>query len=191
MSAATLLLFIAATGCGKSQVVSEGETTPPAPKLAEAVPAVAPEPAPVAAPAPPAAPPAAAVAKAPPPPPAVPAPVKTAPRLELQRIHFEFDQAALRQDARDILNSNAEQLSRNASGRIRIEGHCDERGTAEYNLALGDRRAKNAYQYLVDLGVGADRLDVVSYGNEVPLVPDHDETAWAQNRRVEFVAVLN
>ena len=107
----------------------------------------------------------------------------------LQRIHFDFDQSALTPDARDILAKNSKYLEQKAGLRIRIEGHCDERGTTEYNLALGERRAKAAYQYLMDLGVDPNRMNVVSYGEEVPLDAGHNEAAWAQNRRAEFVEV--
>lgn len=112
---------------------------------------------------------------------------QTAPGL--QRIHFAFDQAALSTEARDILSKNANYLQDRPGARIRIEGHCDERGTAEYNLALGERRAKAAYQYLMDLGIDPNRMTVVSYGKEVPLDPAHTEVAWAKNRRDEFVEI--
>ncbi len=107
----------------------------------------------------------------------------------LQRIHFDFDKAVIRPDAREVLKQNAEYLLANPGVRIRIEGHCDERGTTEYNLALGERRAKAAYQYLMDLGIDPNRMTIISYGEEMPLDPRHNEEAWAKNRRAEFVEI--
>ncbi|MHB8764760.1 MAG: peptidoglycan-associated lipoprotein Pal [Deferrisomatales bacterium] len=106
----------------------------------------------------------------------------------LSRIQFDFDQAVLRPDAREVLAANAEYLKANPAVRVRIEGHCDERGTSEYNLALGERRAAAARQFLADLGVDPSRLSTVSYGKEHPLDPRRTEEAWAANRRAEFVA---
>jgi peptidoglycan-associated lipoprotein len=105
----------------------------------------------------------------------------------LNRIHFDFDQSALTAEAKATLEKNAKFLTANPGLRVRIEGHCDERGTTEYNIALGERRAKAAFQYLVDLGVDPNRMGVMSYGKEVPLDPGHNEAAWAKNRRAEFV----
>lgn len=107
----------------------------------------------------------------------------------LARIHFDFDKAVLGKEAQDLLKRNGKYLNERQAIRIRIEGHCDERGTTEYNLALGERRAKAAYQYLMDLGVDPNRMSVVSYGEEQPLDPAHTEEAWAKNRRAEFVEV--
>jgi peptidoglycan-associated lipoprotein len=105
----------------------------------------------------------------------------------LQRIYFDFDSYVLTKDARDILASDGELLLKKISGKVTIEGHCDERGSDEYNLALGEKRAKAAMNYLVTLGVPADRLSIISYGKEKPLEPGHDEAAWAKNRRAELV----
>lgn len=103
-------------------------------------------------------------------------------------IYFDFDSSDLRQDARNTLTKNAEMLLKSKPvTKIKIEGNCDERGSAEYNLALGERRAKSAMQYLVTLGVQPERLSVISYGKEKPAVEGHDEAAWAKNRRDEFV----
>lgn len=103
----------------------------------------------------------------------------------LMRVHFEFDQYVLTADARDTLKKNAAYLK--AKGvRVQIEGHCDERGSDEYNLALGEKRALAVKNYLVSLGVPADRLSIISYGEEIPLVMASTEAAWAQNRRAEF-----
>jgi len=105
-------------------------------------------------------------------------------------VYFDFDKSDLRQDARDTLSKNAEiMLKSHATAKVQIEGHCDERGSAEYNLALGERRAKSAMQYLTTLGVQTDRLSVISYGKEKPAVTGNDEEAWAKNRRAEFVIV--
>lgn len=103
-------------------------------------------------------------------------------------IYFEFDQYNVREDQRERMRKNAEYLSSN-SMRIRIEGNCDERGTNEYNMALGERRAVSAKKYLVNLGVSADRLETISYGEEKPLNFGHDDLAWSQNRRADFVAI--
>jgi peptidoglycan-associated lipoprotein len=102
-------------------------------------------------------------------------------------IYFDFDRSELKPEAREVLNQKAEALRQYPDVRIRIEGHCDERGTVEYNLALGERRAEAARQYLIDLGIDPDRLTTVSYGEERPAVPESNEAAWAQNRRDEFV----
>jgi peptidoglycan-associated lipoprotein len=116
-------------------------------------------------------------------------PVKTATEVSaFETIYFDFDKSDLRQDARNTLTKNAEILLKSKQAtKIKIEGHCDERGSAEYNLALGERRAKSALQYLVTLGVQPDRLSIISYGKEKPAVQGNDEEAWAKNRRDEFV----
>jgi peptidoglycan-associated lipoprotein len=107
--------------------------------------------------------------------------------LSFETVYFDFDKSDLRKDAREVLNKNAELIKSKSNAKIQIEGHCDERGSAEYNLALGERRANSSLQYLVTLGVKADRLSVISYGKEKPAVKGSDEAAWAKNRRAEFV----
>ena len=102
-------------------------------------------------------------------------------------IHFEFDKSRLLPEAKAILRVKAEWLKANPEAQVIIEGHCDERGTNEYNLALGDRRAQSAKTYLVDLGIAPERLTCISYGEERPLDPGHNEAAWAKNRRDQFV----
>ena len=102
------------------------------------------------------------------------------------RIQFEFDMANITPDARAVLDNNASCLKENAQMQISIEGHCDERGSAEYNLALGERRASAVKQYLVDLGVPSSRLRTVSFGEAKPAVQGHNESAWRYNRRSEF-----
>lgn len=104
-----------------------------------------------------------------------------------QPIFFEYDSAELTTPGQGVLNTNASILKKYASWVVTIEGHCDERGTAEYNLALGERRALAARNYLVSLGVSADRLRTVSYGKEFPFDAGHSEGAWAKNRRAHFV----
>lgn len=101
-------------------------------------------------------------------------------------IYFDFDRSDLRADAREGLQANASYLKSNSGVSITIEGNCDERGSNEYNLALGKRRAEAAYKYLVDLGVESSRMTTVSYGEEKPAVEGHNELAWAKNRRDDF-----
>jgi peptidoglycan-associated lipoprotein len=105
----------------------------------------------------------------------------------LQAVFFELDSSDLSPAAQKTLDANAALLKKYPSWAITIEGHCDERGTAEYNLALGERRAIAARAYLVSLGIPADRLRTVSYGKEFPFEPGHDEGAWSKNRRAHFV----
>ena len=114
--------------------------------------------------------------------------VKAAEAVVLEAVYFDFDRSDLRQDARDTLSKNAEALLKKiADAKITIEGHADERGSDEYNMALGDRRAKSAAKYLVTLGVKADRINTISFGEEKPAVAGQDEAAWSKNRRAEFV----
>ena len=107
----------------------------------------------------------------------------------LEKIYFELDSAKLSPEARQSLVKSAETLKQNPNVKIRIEGNCDERGSDEYNLALGEKRAKAAMDYFVTMGVPIERLSVVSYGKEKPAKSGHDETAWAQNRRDEFASI--
>jgi len=101
-------------------------------------------------------------------------------------IHFDFDSSALTAEAQKILTKKAEWLMNNPGAMSTVEGHCDERGTNEYNLALGDRRAASAKNFLVDLGVPASRLTTISYGEERPVDSGQNEDAWAKNRRCHF-----
>ena len=105
----------------------------------------------------------------------------------LKRINFDFDRYDLRSDAIRTLGDDAATIKQHSQYRVRIEGHCDERGTVEYNLALGEKRARAARDYLVSLGTPAARLRIISYGKERPVDPGHNEEAWATNRRAEFV----
>jgi peptidoglycan-associated lipoprotein len=166
-----MLCFAAlvAGGCAKQEVVKQDET------LTQQEPVAAAAPVPVAQD---------AVVKE--------APVKDT-SLEtaspFDTLYFDFDSYVLRQDARDALDKNFQWMKANAAEKVRLEGHCDERGSDEYNLALGEKRARAAQNYLSTLGVSADRLSIISYGKEKPADPGHNEDAWAKNRRVEFVIV--
>jgi peptidoglycan-associated lipoprotein len=104
----------------------------------------------------------------------------------LGEIHFELDKADLREGDRAVLSKNADVLKKFDFLKVTLEGHCDERGTVEYNLALGERRAKAAYDYVVSLGVPADRLKTVSYGKEIQVCNDANEACWQRNRRAKF-----
>jgi len=104
-----------------------------------------------------------------------------------QDINFDFDSSALRPDAQQILQSKADLLQRNPEVKAVIEGHCDDRGTEAYNMALGERRAESAKAFLVNLGIAANRLSTISYGEEKPLDLDSTEEAYAKNRRAHFV----
>jgi peptidoglycan-associated lipoprotein len=107
----------------------------------------------------------------------------------LRDVHFDYDRYNLRSDARDTLRSNASFLLQYPMLEIKTEGHCDERGTEEYNLALGDKRARSANLYLVRAGVDAGRLLTISFGEERPVDPRSNEEAWQRNRRAHFVIV--
>ncbi len=187
LSLVTLLCFgLAAAGCAKKEMVKTEETVPPVVASQTTPPAI------------PATPPAKAEPLA-----AQPiseAPVKTetlqpATALDtvvatLDRIFFDFDSFILTQTSRDTLSRNADYLlKKQPNARVLIEGHCDERGSDEYNLALGEKRARATRDYLVTLGVAANRLSVISYGEEKPLDPAHTDEAWAKNRRAEFLIV--
>jgi len=105
----------------------------------------------------------------------------------LSTVYFDYDQSALTNDARKQLSENAQWIKSNTGTTIQIEGHCDERGSVEYNLALGERRAKAVKTYLVSLGIDGKRLSVISYGKEKPIVQGDTESAYSKNRRANFV----
>jgi peptidoglycan-associated lipoprotein len=107
----------------------------------------------------------------------------------LKDIHFDFDKYDIRPVDEAVLKENAVFLKNNPNLKVQIEGHCDERGTAEYNLALGERRANNTKKYLVFLGIPADRISTISYGEEKPLDKGRHEEAWAKNRRAHIVVL--
>ena len=174
-----LVLVLGVAACGK-----KAPAVSPPPPIPPTAPATPPAP-----PAPPA------------PPPSAPAPraltedeifaQKTADQLNregvLADVFFDLDASTIRTEGRAALTANANYLKRWTSVRFNIEGHCDERGTAEYNLGLGDRRANAVKAYLVELGVPADRITVVSKGKETPFCSEHNEACWQQNRRGHFV----
>jgi len=107
----------------------------------------------------------------------------------LKDIHFDYDKYDIRRVDEEILRENAAFLKKNPKMKIQIEGHCDERGTVEYNLALGERRANMTKRYLVSLGIASDRISTISFGKERPLDPGHNEEAWAKNRRAHIVVL--
>ena len=108
------------------------------------------------------------------------------PGRELKDVNYAFDSFALDSSAKSVLEANAEWLKANGEKRVQVEGHCDERGTNEYNMALGAKRARAAMEFLRSLGIAESRMGTVSYGEELPLDPAHTESAWAINRRAHF-----
>lgn len=105
----------------------------------------------------------------------------------LKTVYFDYSSAAITGSTRDTLNTNAEYLKTNASVRVQVEGHCDERGSVQFNLALGEKRAKSVRDYLISQGVASNRIAVISLGKEKPVSFGHDEESWSQNRRGNFV----
>lgn len=118
--------------------------------------------------------------------PVEPAPDRPVTEMAFSDIFFDYDRANLREDARLTLEGNARMLLQHPEVKVLLEGHCDERGTVEYNLALGDRRAQSVKNFLVEFGVEAGRVTTISYGEERPFAQGHDESAWSQCRRVHF-----
>jgi peptidoglycan-associated lipoprotein len=175
----TIALALAATACHKTP--PQTAPTPPPPP-------------PAAAPAPPPPPP-------PPPPPSTPAPTpltedqvfarKTLEQLNAEKplsdVFFDYDKSEVTDAGRGALQKDADWFKRWSSVKVMIEGHCDSRGTPEYNLALGERRANAVKSYLVSLGIGADRLTIVSKGKEQPFCNEENESCWSQNRRGHFI----
>jgi peptidoglycan-associated lipoprotein len=173
---------ILASGCAKKELVKGEVETPPAAATKPAEPVQAP-----------AQPPVKeevvqeqAVKEAPA---AVKEETVTAKAAELEKIYFDFDSFILTDPSRTTLSKNADFLMKHNSVNVQIQGNCDERGSDEYNLALGEKRAKAAMNYLVTLGVPAAQLSIISYGKEKPADLGHDEAAWAKNRRDEFVII--
>ncbi len=109
----------------------------------------------------------------------------------LKPVYFDFDKSYLRDDAKTVLRDNAAWLKAHPKAKIKIEGNCDERGTNEYNQALGQRRAASAKQYLATLGVSASRIALISYGKEKPVCAGHDESCWEKNRKDDFAVMSN
>ena len=116
-----------------------------------------------------------------------PKPSEFMANTNLNDIHFDFDKYNIRSGDAKVLDANAAWLKSNPGNLVLIEGHCDERGTNEYNLALGERRAKSTMNYLVAQGVQAGRITIISYGKERPLCTEHTEECWAKNRRAHFL----
>lgn len=170
-----LAALVATAACG-SKKAPEQPAPEPAPQPAPPPPAPAPQPAPAPAPQPVGEDPAAAAAR-----------VTAAVLTEVaNRVHFDFDKSDIRPEDRPTLDRKASILGTNGGLRLRISGHADERGSDEYNLALGNRRAGAVKTYLINKGIEAGRLEVVSYGEEQPIASGHDEDSWFQNRRAEF-----
>jgi peptidoglycan-associated lipoprotein len=157
------LVALFAAGCAK-KAAEAPPTPPPAPPVTQPAPTPTPEPTPTPTP--------------------TPTPQVTA--SDFTDAFFDFDAYTLRDDARAALDKDAKLLRDHADVNATIEGHCDERGTVEYNQALGEKRANAARDYLVNAGVPTARLQTVSYGKERPFADGHDESAWAQNRRAHF-----
>jgi peptidoglycan-associated lipoprotein len=155
-----LLAFALSAGCASRKQVTTAEPAPPPPPPTETTPET---------------------------PPPSPPPEPEKPKLTLQDAFFDFDDFSLRSDAKAALDNDAKFMEQNAGVNVVIEGHCDERGTVEYNLALGEKRARAARDYLVSYGIPASRMTTISYGKERPFDPGHDEEAWAKNRRAHFV----
>jgi len=189
-----LSLFLA--GCPKrpatmaASAPAPGVATPPPAPAAPVAPPSAPTVPESTRPAP-AAPPAAAPAPMPqvaqPAAPVLPRVSEFAANANLKDVYFEFDKYDIRPEAARILDANATWLKANPGNLVLIEGHCDERGTAEYNLALGERRAKSTMNYLVGQGVAASRVTVISYGKERPVCTEKTEACWAKNRRAHHL----
>jgi peptidoglycan-associated lipoprotein len=179
-----LLMGLIISGCAKKPATAASTTSAPAP-------AAAPAPAPRATPPAGAAPSTAAPAPAPAPlaGPAAPrpSPKEFAAVDALKDVHFEFDKYDIRPEDAKTLDANSSWLKSNAENLVLIEGHCDERGTNEYNLALGERRAKATMNYLVSQGVQANRITIISYGEERPVCNEKTESCWAKNRRAHFL----
>jgi peptidoglycan-associated lipoprotein len=172
------------TGCAKRPATTAATAAPapaPAPRAATPAPTPSqPAPATVAPPAAPAAP--AAPAQAP-----RPVPKEFMAVAALKEVYFDFDKYDIRPDDAKTLDTNAAWLKSNGDNLVLIEGHCDERGTNEYNLALGERRAKATMNYLVSQGVQANRITIISYGEERPVCTEKTEACWAKNRRANFL----
>jgi peptidoglycan-associated lipoprotein len=182
------LVAVAFVGCAKRPAMVQASAPAPTGAAVQAAPTPPPPPPPPAAVAPAPAP----TPPPPPPPPAAAAEARPAPRDfaavdALRPIHFDFDRYEIRPGDRRILDANARWLKEHGNQLVLIEGHCDERGTNEYNLGLGERRARAAMTYLVDQGVQAERITIVSYGEERPVCTDKTEKCWAQNRRSAFL----
>jgi peptidoglycan-associated lipoprotein len=180
-----LLAGMIVSGCAKRPATTAATAAPaPAPRAATPAPTPTPTPAPAApttpAPAPTAQPTAPAT-------PARPSPREFSAIAALKDVFFDFDKYDIRAEDAKTLDANAAWLKANADNLVLIEGHCDERGTNEYNLALGERRAKATMNYLVSQGVQANRITIISYGEERPGCSEKSESCWSKNRRAHFL----
>ncbi len=172
-------LMLVASGCHKQAIAPE-KATAPAP-----APAPTPAPAPAPAPAPETKTPSGGIAKITP-----PSTEKVVPGIPFNDIHFDFDKYDIKSADKDTLKKLANWLSENPENKVRIEGNCDARGTREYNIALGDRRAGAARDYLVALGINTSRIETISYGKDKPLCTEATESCYARNRRDHFVILI-
>jgi peptidoglycan-associated lipoprotein len=179
-----LLAGLMITGCAKRPATTAATAAAPAPS--GGAPAPAPRPATPPSSGAAAAPPAAGTAAAAAPTPR-PSPKEFMAVAALKEVYFDFDKYDIRPDDAKTLDTNAAWLKSNADNLVLIEGHCDERGTNEYNLALGERRAKATMNYLVSQGIQANRITIISYGEERPVCTEHMEACWAKNRRAGFL----
>jgi peptidoglycan-associated lipoprotein len=176
-----LLAGLMITGCARRPATTAASAATPAPAAAPS-PAPAPSAPSAAAPAPPAPAAAAAPAQAP-----RPVPKEFMAVAALKEVYFDFDKYDIRSEDAKTLDANATWLKSNGDNLVLIEGHCDERGTNEYNLALGERRAKATMNYLVSQGIQANRITIISYGEERPVCTEKTEACWAKNRRANFL----
>jgi len=177
-----LLAGLMITGCAKRPATTAASAAAPAPAAAPSPAAPAPSTPSAAAPAPPAPAAAAAPAQAP-----RPVPKEFMAVAALKEVYFDFDKYDIRPEDAKTLDANATWLKSNSDNLVLIEGHCDERGTNEYNLALGERRAKATMNYLVSQGIQANRITIISYGEERPVCTEKTEACWAKNRRANFL----
>lgn len=164
--AAVLALLLMAPGCSSRKKVSGGGEPPPPPSTSDNTPPST---------------------ETPPPPPTTSG-GEESNASNLRDAYFDFDEASLREDAKAALDGNAKYMESHTGMNVVIEGHCDERGSVEYNLALGEKRARAAKDYLTTYGINASRITTISYGKERPFDTGHTEEAWAQNRRAHFVS---
>ena len=180
MMMSLLLAGLVITGCAKRPATTAATAATPAPATRAATPA--PTPSPSAPSSGGAAAPAAAPAQTP-----RPSPKEFVAVAALKEVYFDFDKYDIRPEDAKTLDANAAWLKSNADNLLLIEGHCDERGTNEYNLALGERRAKATMNYLVSQGIQANRITIISYGEERPVCNEKTEACWAKNRRANFL----
>lgn len=198
LAVSLLVMATVLAGCAKRPALTQASAPPPAAAPTPPTPPPPPPPPPmvvqetvketvVATPAPAPAPPPPMAAPATPAPTVRPSPKEFAVNDNVKDIFFDFDKYNVRPEGAKVLDGDAAWLKANPGQLVLIEGHCDERGTVEYNLVLGERRAKAAMNYLVAQGVQASRFTVISYGKERPFCTEHNEACWSQNRRAHFL----